>query len=230
MTLLIYRTQPSEGAVALAVALREAGVRAKKVSRLPRRLNRHRYVAWGSYIEGDIDALNNIRVIGKLTEIQKLVAAGVPTVTLGGYHEEASLYRNFNHVGGHDLLNPAVALTRPGFWVKKEEIAKEFRIHIWDGQSIRAGRKDKLSEDSHPWIRSYDGGWRIVYDGHGIKNKHREVAKNAVAALGLHFAAVDVAERPDGTVFVLEANRAPGLEGNSLSIYRDKIIEWAGGN
>ena len=80
---------------------------------------------------------------------------------------------------------------------------------------------------SSDWIRSYDAGWRINYDGRGVKDKHREVAKLAVAVLGLTFAAVDVAERADGAVFILEVNRAPGIENRSVEVYRDKVIEWA---
>ena len=224
MTLLIYRDKPSEGAVAVAAALREMGIEAKKVSRIPRRHpERHKYVNWGSV---GAEGLNNSPLYGKLTEIQKLTAAGIPTVTVGN-RGEGYIYRNFTHQGGLDLLFPEEAARRPGFWVKKEEISHEYRVHVFRGASIRAGRKGPANDyDAHDWVRSYGGGWRIYYDGTGVKNRHRDIAKTAVEALGLDFAAVDVAERPDRSVFVLEVNRAPGAEGRTAIAYAEKIKAW----
>ena len=145
MTLLIYRPQPSKGAVALAASLRAAGIDAKKVSRLPRRhLDRHKVVNWGATNE---TGLNASPPRGKLGEINALTNAGVPTVTasMADHSDDAAwVFRNHSHCGGNDLLNPEAARRRGGFWVKKEEIAREYRVHVWGGQSIRAGRKDKV--------------------------------------------------------------------------------------
>lgn len=147
-----------------------------------------------------------------------------------------------HHVGGNDLLNPP---SRPDFWVKKERIHTEVRIHSFKWKSIRAGVKtlrdgfigpNVLPElatlppgisRAHPWVRSWDAGYRIYYDGGPTINQSlRNLAHSAVAALGLDFGAVDLALRPDGTMFVLEVNRAPGIEAGTIDAYARGINRW----
>jgi hypothetical protein len=153
------------------------------------------------------------------------------------------LPRAANHVGGTDLLAAAPLPFSPDYWAKKESITREFRIHSFKGRSIRAGMKiprdgyqvceDGLLPDignvqAHAWVRSHGGGWRISYDGDSIRQKHRDLAHAAVAALGLDFGAVDIAERADDSVFVLEVNRAPGIEAGTIDAYARAIREWGG--
>lgn len=138
--------------------------------------------------------------------------------------------RSNSHVGGDDLLTPPAA---PDFYAKKENLVQEFRIHSFAGKSIRAGIKvpregyaltaGRGAQAAHAWIRSYDGGWRINYDGFESKKSMRELAHQAVKALGLQFGAVDIGERADGTLIVLEVNRAPGLEGGTVEAYAKAI-------
>lgn len=151
------------------------------------------------------------------------------------------LGRTSNHTGGLDLLTPVAA---PDYYVRKETFVHEYRVHSFLGASIRAGKKvprDGFRENgdvpnrpgvanvaAHPWIRSWDGGWRIAYDGVSIRQRHREVAHQAVAALHLQFGAVDIGERADGSLCVLEVNRAPGLEGGTIEAYARAIRAWAG--
>lgn len=128
------------------------------------------------------------------------------------------------HVGGLDLLRPP---GRPDFYVRREHFAKEFRVHSFRGRSIRAGIKiPREGLTPHPWIRSWDGGWRISYDGRSAQERHREIAHRAVAALGLQYGAVDIGERADGTLCILEVNRAPGIEGGTLTAYAEAFRSW----
>jgi hypothetical protein len=144
------------------------------------------------------------------------------------------LPRRNNHIGGNDLLQPP---TSPDFWVRKEPFVREYRVHSFLGKSIRAGIKSPREgfdaenprrgfAQAHPWIRSHDGGWRIKYDGVSSTTEHRALAKQAVAALGLDFAAVDIGEKADGSLLVLECNRGPGLEGGTIDAYADAINTW----
>lgn len=140
------------------------------------------------------------------------------------------LVRSRHHVGGNDLLYPE---DRPvDYWVKREEIVREYRVHSFLGRSIRAGikvpRENFQPLPVHPWIRSWDAGWRISYDGQAIRQRHRDIAHAAVRALGLDFGAVDIGERPDGSLFVLEVNRAPGIEAGTIEAYTRAIRAWAG--
>lgn len=139
------------------------------------------------------------------------------------------LPRSNSHVGGNDLLTPT---RQPDYFSKKLELVREFRIHSFLKKSIRAGVKaprEGYEGRAHQWIRSWDGGWRILYDGVTSKKKHRDLAHAACEALGLEFGAVDIGEQADGSLIVLEANRAPGLEGGTVSKYADAIINWRRG-
>lgn len=135
------------------------------------------------------------------------------------------LPRVYNHVGGTDLLT---APATPEYWVKKETITDEVRIHSFNGKSIRAGsKKPRAGVTPHAWVRSYDGGWSISYDGFESTEAQRKLAHKAVKALGLNFGGVDLGKKADGTWIVLEVNRAPGLENNTVSTYATVIRQWA---
>ena len=235
MRVFIYRRAPSAGAVALATALRGMGIESFKRRTVPRRQRGDdAMVAWGDNPIGirgwSGRTLNAADPISKLSEVIALRAHGVPTVDAvveRGLTDGLWLPRSNYHRGGYDLLNPPV---RQDFWVRKEEIVKEYRVHVFEGQSIRAGFKVPRIESPHPWIRSYQAGWKLDYGvarENGFRDKHRSVAKDAIQALGLQFGAVDVAERDDGSVFVLEVNRAPGLEGATVTAYAERIKQWA---
>lgn len=129
-----------------------------------------------------------------------------------------------NHIAGSDLLN---APARPDFYVKKLNLVSEYRVHSFRGVSIRAGKKIPVEGGAtHPWVRSSLGGWKISYDGHSVKQKHRDLAHEAVKALGLDFGAVDLGKTSDGDLVVLEVNRAPGLDGGTISQYVKHIKRW----
>lgn len=132
--------------------------------------------------------------------------------------------RLLNHSGGADLLDPP---DEADYWVKRETFINEYRIHSFNGKSIRAGIKTpREGATPHEWIRSYDGGWRISYDGVSSKQAHRDLAHQAVAALGLTFGAVDIGERADHSLVVLEVNRAPGLEGGTIDAYSRALAQY----
>ena len=167
---------------------------------------------------------------GILTQITNLSATlRVPPPVATPVLAPDWLPRKNDHVGGLDLLTPP---TTPDFWAKKENIVKEIRVHSFKGRSIRAGVKaprdgfSKAQGNLHPWVRSWDGGWRMKYDGETARQRHRDIAHAAVAALGLDFGAVDVAELADGTVMVLEVNRAPGLSDGTADVYATAIQRW----
>jgi len=161
--------------------------------------------------------------IGELyTACTRLVTAlRTPAPVAPPTTQEEWLGRLFNHTGGSDLLHPT---GNPDFYAKKVNLVEEFRIHSFNEKSIRAGVKSpREGVPQHPWIRSYDGGWRILYDGFSSRKAHRELAHQAVTALGLQFGAVDIGKKPDGSLIVLEVNRAPGLEGGTVTCYANAI-------
>lgn len=232
---MIYVLRPtaSNGARALAEALK-----GKKVSRIPRRLTKQDLlICWGATAIGfPCQVLNGaVPLRSKLTDARILRDAKVPTIELSDRPQAGYVGRLVDHVGGNDLLKPP---KNPDFWVKQEVFVKEFRVHSFKGVSIRAGIKAPrdgfiLPPDGvlqpgflHPWVRSWDGGWRILYDGVSVKQRHRDVAHAAIAALGLDFGAVDIGQRKDKSLVVLEVNRAPGIEGGSIGAYAKAIQGW----
>ena len=199
-------------------------------------------ICWGRLLPelDGIKILNPGKNLSKLDEMWALVNSGIPTITIkdtATKPSEGFIARSKYHVGGNDLLNTPA---RPDFYAKKEPLVKEYRIHSFNQRSIRAGVKQprdgfqvvgseadfKLGLDAHPWIRSYDGGWRINYDDFQSTKDLRELAHKAVKALKLNFGAVDIGERADGTRLVLEVNKAPGLEGGTLEAYKRAIEKW----
>lgn len=206
-------------------------------------------VAWGSKLPelDDVRTLNaQEKIVNKEREVALLTKAGVPTVkflTPDGkygpkdYLKAGYLARTSNHMGGTDLL---FGTNHPDFYTNKETLTTEVRIHMFAGKSIRAGIKvprdgfvegeeKRWKKDTglyHPWIRSYDGGWRIKYDGFKSNKEMRDLASKAVKALGLTFGAVDIGVKTDGKLIVLEVNSAPGLEGGTIESYVTAIERW----
>lgn len=97
----------------------------------------------------------------------------------------------------------------------------------WVVENTALGRAGRIASN---WIRSWDSGWRMVWQEGAVKQRHRDIAHQAVSALGLDFGAVDIGELADGTLLVLEVNRAPGIEGSTLEAYANAIEAWASGN
>ena len=237
----VFRRASSTGARELAEAL--DGVRARNARQMGRVMPKDTVVYWGDFLATPVTArkLNASTVLNKLSELRRLADRGVATVlsstdaSVG--RGEGWVGRTADHTGGLDLLHPPA---QPDYFVRRENFVKEVRVHSFMGRSIRAGVKQvregfQLAQRgmnegatqrgfAHPWVRSWDGGWRIAYSGQGIKQKHRDLAHQAVKAMGLDFGAVDIGERADGSLVVLEVNRAPGLEGGTVDAYARAIM------
>lgn len=198
-----------------AVALTRAGVRTVEVALTrPATIGATRGIFAFPHPVQQVDDVNARRIIGELQEwLDRPLPAPVEW-----------LPRRNNHVGGSDLLRPGQA----DYYSRREQVVEEYRIHIFKGKSIRAGVKvGREGMTPHQWIRSFDAGWRIQYDGFKSSKPMRELAAGAVAALGLDFGAVDLGKLADGSLMVLEVNRAPGIEGGTVDRYVTAITQWA---
>ena len=100
-------------------------------------------------------------------------------------------------------------------WIESE---REYRCHIFQGRSIRISRKDYSDEKT----------WVAVRPGDIPLETVRDAARQAVAAVGLDFGAVDILARGERNdeVFVLEVNSAPGLGGSMPRVYFDTFMRW----
>jgi hypothetical protein len=254
--LYVYCPRKSEGALELLRALNAQRLRKfdgidfwdkKKRFQLK---EGDQVICWGAVLpelEG-IKVLNGVdKPVSKYKELERLSRSNVPvigfytTVPKNLINSKLILPRIDKHQSGRDLI---VRPRFPDFYTLKEDFVNEYRIHSFNGKSIRAGIKvvrdgftvAPKEEDwklgttlAHPWIRSFDAGWRVKYDEFKSNGKLRKLAHMAVKALDLTFGAVDIAEREDGVLRVLEVNRAPGIEGNSVLSYARAIKKWLEG-
>ena len=173
--------------------------------------------------------LNREHNVGKYRELERLSEAEVPVPAFARLRPADSrewLARRFRHQGANDLL---AELRTGDYYVEFTPVKYEFRIHIFNGVSIRAGIKCPRTAEPHPRFRSWNAGWYLDY-GEACQNRVRQwirdAAKQAVKALGYDFGAVDIGVKADKTPVVFEVNSAPGLEGNSLDVYGAKIVEY----
>lgn len=232
----IWCTRASDSALSIRNGIREAGIECYKTRPVmsPKKLGAFirnikpgdLVVNWGDVlplqIEGAI-VLNGTKKLGKCTQLIKLATAGVLVPEVYAGPGEGRIGRANNHQGGTDLL----AGGGHDYYTQKLNITREFRVHIFKGMSIRTGVKVPRTTTPHAWIRSYAGGWKLDYGAEQhkyVKQAIRDIAKRAVAALGLDFGAVDVGMVGNIPV-VLEVNLAPGLdEGPSVEAYVRHIV------
>lgn len=99
------------------------------------------------------------------------------------------------------------------------EAEREYRVHIFNGKSIRISEKGFTDGSRKEYITR-----KPTHDVRHV----REAAKRAVGAVGLNFGAVDILARGDANqeVFVLEVNSAPGLGGSMPALYANTFIKW----
>jgi hypothetical protein len=176
--------------------------------------------------------LNQNQITNKMVELGRFKSAQVPCVEFSSRYQAGFIPRSAHHTCGNDLIQPP---RFPAYYVRKYEFAREFRVHVVkSGEeyvSIRSGIKTPIEgQTPHPWIRSHAAGWYLNYGAvcqSAITNKVRNAAKEAVKSLGLDFAAIDVGVLANGNPIVLEANRAPGNEGNTTKKYAGIFIQLA---
>lgn len=92
----------------------------------------------------------------------------------------------------------------------------ELRVHVFRGKSIRISEK-KFADDRRDYT--------TIKPTLGRRRHVRDAAKQAVAALGLDFGAVDVLATNDAA-WVLEVNTAPGLGGSMPRVWAQTFIDY----
>lgn len=230
MSVHIWCPRFSDSAISIREALKSTGLKVYKSKKdihgkaLRRFLDRVKrgdlWINWGPPrlpVLPDVVTLNSSPQLNKKQQLLKLSEHGVPTLEVSDTSKEGWLGRSFNHQQGRDLLKHYGR----DYWTRKVEFVRELRIHIYKGKSIHAGLKVPRDSNPHPWIRSYESGWKIDYSrASNIKQDRRDVAKQAIKALSLDFGAVDIGITKDNKPIVIEVNTAPGLDpGPSVDVY-----------
>lgn len=208
--------------------------------------NSHRPVTW------NIDSttflnypLNVLQAVNKLTTLEQLREFNVPTPEWTTNYDRA-LSWHFNGetvVERHNLTGSkgdgieivtgiddmeSTQLSQAPLYTKLIQRAREYRVHVFDGQVIDLQQKKRREgNDSDGTIKNLDNGWVFVRDD--ITPPPRsifDVSIRAVQALGLDFGGVDVLVK-DGQCYVLEINTAMGLEGATINSYTNAIKRYA---
>lgn len=240
---LIYCPRRSDGARLLIPYLAGLGIRTMRV-REGLRTKKGNFVAqrgdlfvpWGSKLTEEelarleglgVRVLNGKAPIGnKMIELSKMAEAEVRVPAMSRQPREGWYARRIHHQEANDLL----AELRVGdYYVEPIPAVNELRVHVFKGVAVRSGVKFRRPEhpNPHPIFRSWNAGWGLTYDqarvDEVIRQTHRDLAKKACEALGYDFGAVDIGVLEDRTGVVFEVNSAPGLEGNTLNKYGDKL-------
>jgi hypothetical protein len=225
--IVVYRSTKSTGAVRLVNALNTLGgnaLRVKKLSSIPPTASL--IVNWGGCVSPHAAGvwLNKTLVGNKYIEQVKLAKAGIPGIPVSMAPQSGWLARKFTHKGGNDLV---AGLVSGDYYVPKLPVVDEYRIHSFNGRSIRLIHKEP-GPHAHPWIRSHELGWVFSQIGEWkttLPKGVRYLAHAAVKALELDFGAVDIGVLDGGGLVVFEVNTAPGLTGSTPVAYATALME-----
>jgi hypothetical protein len=194
-------------------------------------------------------ALNSTVRLDGVEQLTKLKEAGVKVPDFTIHCDEASDWVNEGdlvfgrarvHTQGRDIVGPGRYI-RGRFnrrWMNSEwwskvvpDVKEEWRIHIFKRpngkyRSIARGLKHQTDV---AWrvmpVRNRANGWTMRHDINPPESV-RESARASVVALGYDFGAVDLLHTENGSVYVLEVNKAPGLDDYTCAAYVDSIVRW----
>lgn len=234
MTVHIWCPRASDSAIKLRDAIRAQGIKCYKTkpgAGMDRYLHRVKEgdicINWGpglAHNNNNIVTLNagTNHYLNKQEQLIRLALAGIPCPEVFDTPAPDRLGRSFRHQCASDLTRG----NGRDYYTQKLPFVRECRIHVFRGKSIHAGMKVPRDGSAHTWIRSSASGWKLDYaQASRIKQDRRDLAKKAVAALGLDFGAVDIGIVQNGTAAVIEVNTAPGLDGSTVEAYAKQIIQ-----
>lgn len=109
---------------------------------------------------------------------------------------------------------------------------REVRLHVFNGEVIDFAQKKQMNstrlEDEgitvNPMIKSYDNGYIFAREGVTVPDFAKEIAIQAVEAMGLHHSSIDMVL--DGDLefpIILEINTASGMQGTTVKSYANAI-------
>ena len=109
-------------------------------------------------------------------------------------------------------------------YVKKQH---EYRLHVFDGKVFyvqKKARSNAVADENVNWkVRNHGNGFIYAHIGIDVADDVKQIAVDAIAALGLDFGAVDMIVTKSGKWYVLEANTACGLENTTLEKYVEQF-------
>lgn len=185
--------------------------------------------------DDDLPALNKkAGTVNKYEELVKIDAAGVRTVPFSlrmDDYDPPIFGRKFHHTRGTDIQVFRVVHCLP----RQKElcdyytqmIPKQAEYRVWVFRSKALATYEKVLDYPHKNGRAGRNkeiwNWRNGYaykflEPENVQIGLKNIAIDAVEALGLDFGAVDVILGTNHKLYVLEVNTAPGVEGRRQGI------------
>ena len=182
----------------------------------------------------------------KLATLDILQRAGSPVVDFTNNMEEARAWlgtpiygRKLNAVvcrtltkansgRGIVLASSPEELVPAPLYTRYKPKTREYRVHVWRDMMLDAQEKRKIngfseSTGTNTYIRNHPNGWVFCRDALDLPEDVEIASIEAVARLNLHFGAVDIGYHPEFGLGIYEINTAPGMEGQTLINYSNKI-------
>lgn len=210
-------------------------------------------INWGSrtipnWYNDNIAMLNRpasvARAVNKLETFRYLTWNGVPTVEWTTKRDEAEGWfyngetvverHSVNGYGGSGIrvcklldMENGNEISEAPLYTKFIEKAREYRVHVFQGTVFDIQQKKRRSgENTDGTIKNKNSGWVFVRNITTPPSDIKDVAINAIKALGLDFGGVDILTK-DGKCYVLEVNTAVGMQGTTLLKYTNIFKEYA---
>lgn len=120
------------------------------------------------------------------------------------------------------IVEPGQSLPGASLYTVYTPKSHEFRVHIIGGQIVTEQRKirDPSKEPTNWKVRNHDNGFIFVRGGFVMPEEVRRQALKAFVASGLDFGGIDIIySEKNGHAYILEANTACGLEGQTVQEY-----------
>ena len=180
-------------------------------------------VCWGTYGSGELPELNHkAATFSKLDELRTFHRRGIPAPDW--WNEQPTdesaypiLGRQISHSEGKgiQLIETPSTIKSADFYTKVIPSSEEFRIWIFRDKCLGVYHREICWPiQKSGFGRNWWNGWGYVrWYNDEISSGAIDYAKQAVAAVGLDFAGVDVLQGINGRWYVLETNTAPGATG-----------------
>ena len=125
------------------------------------------------------------------------------------------------------VLEPESPIVSAPVYTLYRKKKKEFRVHVYKDQivAVLEKRKKKGLDNVDSRIRNTANGYVFCRDGVVEPEGLRELALKASKVTNSHFKGVDIGFNEKlNSLFVIEVNSAPGMEGTTVQQYIEAII------
>ena len=240
--IIIRKTGPSEGAIALRNALRSAGHDVRLSTRDSFMVHPRLVINWGDMPDPAMHPggrlinkrANRNVAANKLAAYAAFTAAGVNVPKHFMSADSVMAWRAEQQAASRPIILARSTATGSGgqgitvvrynepvpealYYTEYKRKIAEYRVHVIAGKAVAVQQKRAMdgrdfSTDAR-LIRNHENGWVFAVGNlDAYKDQVAAVGVHAAAALGLDLAAVDIIRNSSGDIFVLEANTKPGLE------------------